>query len=131
MRTDGVDVAPEAIAATRKLIGTRYSQRHLPDSPRVYKSKVRNAQEAHEAIRPADVDRTPESLKSIDPDMWRLYDLVWKRMVASQMEAAEFERTTVDIETADGRTGLRANGSVLTFEGFLALYQKARRTVGR
>ena len=126
MRTDGVDVAPEAIAATRKLIGSRYSQRHLPDSPRIYKSKTRNAQEAHEAIRPADVDRAPESLKSIEPDMWRLYDLIWKRMVASQMEAAEFERTTIDIETADGRTGLRANGSVLTFEGFLALYQEGK-----
>ena len=130
MRTDGVDVAPEAVAATRKLIGTRYTQRHLPDSPRVYKSKARNAQEAHEAIRPSDVERTPESLKSIEPDMWRLYDLVWKRMVASQMEAAEFERTTIDIETADGRTGLRANGSVLTFDGFLALYQEGKDDAG-
>jgi len=126
MRTDGVDVAPEALAQTRKLIGTRFSQRHLPDAPRVYKSKTRNAQEAHEAIRPTDVERAPETLKHIEPDMLRLYDLVWKRMVASQMEAAEFERTTIDIETADGRTGLRANGSVLTFDGFLALYQEGR-----
>ena len=126
MRTDGVDVAPEALAATRKLIGNRYSKRHLPDAPRVYKSKTRNAQEAHEAIRPADVDRLPESLSTLEPDMARLYDLIWKRMVASQMEAAEFERTTIDIETADGRTGLRATGSVLTFDGFLALYQEGR-----
>ena len=130
MRTDGVDVAPEAIAATRKLIGSRYSKRHLPDSPRVYKSKARNAQEAHEAIRPSDVDRAPESVKNIEPDMWKLYDLIWKRMVASQMEAAEFERTTIDIETADGRIGLRANGSVLTFDGFLALYQEGKDDAG-
>ncbi len=126
MRTDGVDVAPEALTATRKLIGKRFSQRHMPDAPRMYKSKTRNAQEAHEAIRPTDVERTPESLRDLDPDMARLYDLIWKRLVASQMEAAEFERTTVDIETGDGRTGLRANGSVLTFDGFLALYQEGR-----
>ncbi len=124
MRTDGVDVAPEALAATRKLIVNRYSDRHLPEKAREYKSKTRNAQEAHEAIRPTDVERTPDSLKHIEPDMLRLYDLVWKRMVASQMEAAEFERTTIDIETADSRTGLRATGSVLTFDGFLALYQE-------
>ena len=126
MRTDGVDVAPEALAQTRKLIAKNFSAKHLPASPRVYKSKTRNAQEAHEAIRPADVDRTPESLKSLEPDMLRLYDLVWKRMVASQMESAEFERTTVDIETPDGRTGLRANGSVQIFDGFLVLYQEGR-----
>jgi DNA topoisomerase-1 len=126
MRTDGVDVAPEALAQTRKLIASRYSARHLPDGPRVYKSKTRNAQEAHEAIRPTDVERTPDSLRGLDGDMFRLYDLIWKRMVASQMEAAEFERTTIDIETRDGRTGLRATGSVLTFDGFLALYQEGR-----
>ncbi len=126
MRTDGVDVAPEALTQTRKLIASRYSARHLPDGPRVYKSKARNAQEAHEAIRPTDVERTPDSLRGLDGDMYRLYDLIWKRMVASQMEAAEFERTTIDIETRDGRTGLRATGSVLTFDGFLALYQEGR-----
>jgi DNA topoisomerase-1 len=126
MRTDGVDVAPEALTQTRKLIASRYSARHLPDAPRVYKSKTRNAQEAHEAIRPTDVERTPDTLRGLDSDMYRLYDLIWKRMVASQMEAAEFERTTIDIETSDGRTGLRATGSVLTFEGFLALYQEGR-----
>ena len=126
MRTDGVDVAPEALAQTRKLIGSRFSARHLPATPRVYKSKTRNAQEAHEAIRPADLERTPEMLQGLEPDMLRLYDLIWKRMVASQMEAAEFERTTIDIETPDGRTGLRANGSVMTFDGFLVLYQEGR-----
>ena len=126
MRTDGVDIAPEAMTQTRKLIGKRFSDRHLPSAPRIYKSKSRNAQEAHEAIRPTDVDRAPEMLRDIEPDMARLYDLVWKRLVASQMEAAEFERTTIDIETPDGRTGLRANGSVLMFEGFLALYQEGR-----
>ena len=126
MRTDGVDIAPEAMTQTRKLIGKRFSDRHLPSAPRIYKSKSRNAQEAHEAIRPTDVDRAPEMLRDIEPDMARLYDLIWKRLVASQMEAAEFERTTIDIETPDGRTGLRANGSVLMFEGFLALYQEGR-----
>ena len=126
MRTDGVDVAPEALAQTRKLIGSRYSGRHLPPSPRIYKSKTRNAQEAHEAIRPSDVERTPESLRGLEPDMLRLYDLIWKRMVASQMESAEFERTTVDIETPDRQVALRANGSVMIFDGFLALYQEGR-----
>ena len=126
MRTDGVDVAPEALAQTRKLIASRYSARHLPQAPRVYKSKTRNAQEAHEAIRPTDVERTPDSLRGLDGDMLRLYDLIWKRMVASQMEAAEFERTTIDIETRDGRTSLRATGSVLIFDGFLTLYQEGR-----
>ncbi|MCE9648748.1 MAG: type I DNA topoisomerase [Parvibaculum sp.] len=126
MRTDGVDVAPEALTQTRKLIGSRFSQKHLPSAPRLYKSKTRNAQEAHEAIRPTDVERTPETLRNLEPDMARLYDLVWKRMVASQMEAAEFERTAIDIETPDGRTSLRANGSVLIFDGFLALYQEGR-----
>jgi DNA topoisomerase-1 len=130
MRTDGVDVAPEALAATRKLIAKRFTDRHLPDKAREYKSKTRNAQEAHEAIRPTDVERTPDRLKDVEPDMARLYDLIWKRMVASQMEAAEFERTTIDIETADRRTGLRANGSVLTFDGFLVLYQEGRDDAG-
>ncbi|MEQ1867960.1 MAG: type I DNA topoisomerase, partial [Micropepsaceae bacterium] len=87
MRTDGVDIAPEAMTQTRKLIGKRFSDRHLPSAPRIYKSKSRNAQEAHEAIRPTDVDRAPEMLRDIEPDMARLYDLIWKRLVASQMEA--------------------------------------------
>ncbi|MBI1211035.1 MAG: type I DNA topoisomerase [Alphaproteobacteria bacterium] len=131
MRTDGVDVTPEAIAQTRKLIGNRFSDRHVPETPRVYKVKAKNAQEAHEAIRPTDLERTPDDVaRVIEPDMARLYELIWKRMVASQMESAEFERTTIDIETGDNRTGLRATGSVLTFDGFLALYQEGQDDAG-
>ena len=131
MRTDGVDVAPEAIAQTRQLIGKRFSARHVPQSPRVYKVKAKNAQEAHEAIRPTDMERTPEMIaRTVEPEMARLYELVWKRMMASQMESAEFERTTIDIETGDGRTGLRANGSILMFDGFLALYQEGKDDSG-
>ena len=127
MRTDGVDVTPEAIAQARNLIGKRFSKRHVPDTARVYKVKAKNAQEAHEAIRPTDLERTPEEIaRIIEPDMARLYDLIWKRMMASQMESAEFERTTIDIETGDHKTGLRATGSVLTFDGFLALYQEGK-----
>ncbi len=131
MRTDGVDVAPEAITQTRQQIGKRFSARHVPQSPRIYKVKARNAQEAHEAIRPTDMERTPESVaRTVEPDMARLYELVWKRMMASQMESAEFERTTIDIETGDKRTGLRANGSILIFDGFLALYQEGKDDSG-
>ncbi len=127
MRTDGVDVAPEAIGQARQLIAKRFSQRHVPQTARIYKVKARNAQEAHEAIRPTDLARTPESVaRTVEPDMARLYELVWKRMMASQMESAEFERTTIEIESSDTKTGLRANGSILTFDGFLALYQEGR-----
>jgi DNA topoisomerase-1 len=131
MRTDGVDVTPEAIAQTRKLIANRFSARHVPQSERIYKVKAKNAQEAHEAIRPTELERTPEDIaRTVEPDMARLYELIWKRMVASQMESAEFERTTIDIETDDGKQGLRATGSVLTFDGFLALYQEGRDDAG-
>ncbi|MFD1331576.1 type I DNA topoisomerase [Methylopila musalis] len=129
MRTDGVDMAPEAVSAVRSLIGSDYGARYLPGSPRRYTVKAKNAQEAHEAVRPTDPRRTPrEMARRLDDDQARLYELIWKRTVASQMESAEVERTTVDIAaTGSGRPiELRATGTVVTFDGFLALYQEGR-----
>ena len=123
MRTDGMDLAPEALRDIRATVAKRFGDRYLPDSPRVYKSKAKNAQEAHEAIRPTDPARAPETLR-LSGDLARLYELIWKRTVACQMEAAVMERTTVDI-AADG-VGLRATGSVVTFDGFLKLYEEGR-----
>ncbi len=126
MRTDGVDMAPEAIAATRNAILKNFGEPYLPSSPRHYTTKAKNAQEAHEAIRPTELSRHPAGLrKSLDADQWALYELIWKRTIASQMESAELERTTADIGT-DGRDGkhysFRANGSVVKFDGFLKVY---------
>jgi DNA topoisomerase I len=133
MRTDGVDVAPEAITAARRVIGSDYGDRYIPESPRRYETKAKNAQEAHEAIRPTDVTRRPKSARSfLDSDQARLYELIWLRMVASQMESAELERTTADIaatviipEQHQRRIiDLRATGTVIKFDGFLTLYQE-------
>jgi DNA topoisomerase I len=128
MRTDGVDIAPEGIAAARNVILQQYGEPFLPSAPRQYTTKAKNAQEAHEAIRPTDMGRLPASLKPVlDDDQFALYDLIWKRTVASQMESAEFERTTADLAATgqDGkRYGFRANGSVVKFEGFLKVYNE-------
>ena len=98
MRTDGVQMAPEAIAAARSAIGTEFGEHYLPEKPRHYKTKAKNAQEAHEAIRPTDFSRTPATVRQyLDADQARLYELIWKRTIASQMEPAEIERTTVEI----------------------------------
>ena len=129
MRTDGVDMAPEAVTAVRSLIGSDYGDRYLPSSPRRYTTKAKNAQEAHEAVRPTDPRRTPKEMaRRLDDDQAKLYELIWKRTVASQMESAEVERTTVDISAngSDRRIELRATGTVVTFDGFLALYQEGR-----
>jgi DNA topoisomerase-1 len=129
MRTDGVSIAPEAIPAVRKVIGEDYGNDYVPSAPRQYTSKAKNAQEAHEAIRPTDVSRRPAKLKArLDNDQYRLYELIWMRTVASQMESAELERTTVDITAKAGsRTlDLRASGQVVKFDGFLAVYQEGR-----
>jgi DNA topoisomerase-1 len=129
MRTDGVQIADEAIASARKVIGGEFGQRYLPHAPRVYRTKAKNAQEAHEAIRPTDMARHPDRVgRRLDPDQAKLYELIWKRTIASQMESAEIERTTVDIlATSDGRKlDLRAVGSVVKFDGFLKLYQEDR-----
>ncbi|CEJ13178.1 DNA topoisomerase 1 [bacterium YEK0313] len=135
MRTDGVDVAPEAVAEIRSLIGKDFGARYVPGAPRKYTSKVKNAQEAHEAIRPTDVRRHPRDVaRFLEPEQARLYELIWKRTVASQMESAELERTTVDIIATVGGLGsslgrkldLRATGQVVKFDGFLTLYTEDR-----
>jgi len=130
MRTDGVQMAPEAIAAARKLAGERYGADYVPASPRHYAVKAKNAQEAHEAIRPTDFFRSPEKVAPyLDKDQLQLYTLIWQRALASQMASAEIERTTVDIiaRSSDGAEGaLRATGSVTRFDGFLAAYKDSR-----
>src|SRR5215468_1277966 len=128
MRTDGVQIADEAIAAIRKMIGSSYGQKYLPDAPRRYQVKAKNAQEAHEAIRPTDPTLRPQDVKRhLDADQARLYELIWQRAMASQMESAELERTTVDIEAkvAARLLELRATGTVIKFDGFLTLYQES------
>ena len=130
MRTDGVQIIPEAIATIRTLIASDFGSRYVPSSPRVYKSKAKNAQEAHEAVRPTDVSRTPKDIgRHLERDMARLYELIWQRAVASQMASAELEQTAADIATT-GRDGkayrLRATGSVVTFDGFMKLYEEGR-----
>ncbi len=130
MRTDGVTIIPEAVAEIRKLVEHDYSKRYLPPFIREYKAKAKNAQEAHEAIRPTDVRRKPDEVaRYVERDQARLYELIWKRAVASQMASAELEQTTAEIGVPgrDGKAyGLRATGSVVLFEGFLKLYEEGR-----
>ncbi len=127
MRTDGVTVSKEAVDEARDFIGGNFGKTYVPAAPRQYKTKSKNAQEAHEAIRPTDVSRTPDSVASfLDNDMRRLYELVWKRMVASQMESAIFDQLIVDIASTDKQAVLRTSGSVVKFDGFLKLYQEGR-----
>jgi DNA topoisomerase-1 len=128
MRTDGIDIAPEAITDIRNMIGKNYGKGYVPASPRSYQNKSKNAQEAHEAVRPTNPSRTPaEVAKYVDRDQARLYELIWNRAVASQMENAELERTTVDIAAKNGARviDLRATGQVVKFDGFLTLYQES------
>jgi DNA topoisomerase-1 len=125
MRTDGVQMAPEAISGARDTIAKEFGARYLPEKPRHYTTKAKNAQEAHEAIRPTDFNRTPaEMRKYLDADQARLYEIIWQRAIASQMQPAEIERTTVEIEARNGAkvAGLRAVGSVTRFDGFIAAY---------
>ncbi len=128
MRTDGVDMAPEAIAAARNAILKIFGEPYVPPTARVYKTKAKNAQEAHEAIRPTDLARHPDQVrKELDGEQMALYDLIWKRTIASQMESAELERTTADIGTTghDGKHyAFRATGSVVKFDGFLRAYNE-------
>ena len=128
MRTDGVDMDGSAIAAARRVIGKEFGDKYVPGVPRKYTVKAKNAQEAHEAIRPTDLGRLPAYvIKALEPEQARLYELIWKRTIASQMESAEMERTTVDIAAKVGaRTlDLRATGQVVLFDGFLTLYQES------
>lgn len=130
MRTDGVQIVPEAIASIRSEVAADFGKKYVAPFVREYKTKAKNAQEAHEAIRPTDVARKPDMVaKHLDKDQARLYELIWKRAVASQMASAELEQTTAQIKV-EGRDGksyeLRASGSVLLFEGFLKLYEEGR-----
>jgi DNA topoisomerase I len=120
MRTDGVQMDHSAISAARKTIGDRFDSGYLPEKPRVYQTKAKNAQEAHEAIRPTDFSKD----KAGSGDHGRLYDLIYKRAMASQMASARMERTTVDMLDGTGQTGLRATGQVMKFPGFLAVYEE-------
>ena len=125
MRTDGIEISKEAIDDCRGFIKKDIGDKYLPKDIRSYSGKkAKNAQEAHEAIRPTDINRTPSSLRSIlDRDQIKLYELIWNRTVASQMESAEFERTIVDISNETKNTSFRANGSVEKFDGFLKIYK--------
>jgi DNA topoisomerase I len=128
MRTDGVQIVPEAIAAARRLVTKLYGDRYVPSSPREYETKAKNAQEAHEAIRPTDFSKDPECVsRYLEDDAARLYKLIWQRTLASQASSAEIERTTVDIDVTgkDGKHyGMRATGSVIRFDGFLRIYEE-------
>jgi len=127
MRTDGLTMAGEAIAEARRVIGKRYGDRYVPGVPRAYTSKAKNAQEAHEAIRPTSFDRSPDQVaRFLDGDQLKLYDIIWKRAIASQMESAELERTTVDVTSDDKQVTFRATGTVTLFDGFLTLYQEGK-----
>ncbi|MEC3862032.1 type I DNA topoisomerase [Mesobacterium sp. TK19101] len=126
MRTDGIDMAREAVDACRAAIKDRYGAEYVPGKPRIYKNKAKNAQEAHECIRPTEMAADVERLRLSDPDQRKLYDLIWKRTLACQMESARLERTTVDIGSADGQVGLRATGQVVLFDGFLRVYEEGR-----
>ncbi|THD50099.1 MAG: type I DNA topoisomerase [Bradyrhizobium sp.] len=129
MRTDGVDLAPEAITGARKVIAKDFGDQYVPGAPRKYTVKAKNAQEAHEAIRPTNMTLRPrEAARHLEPDQAKLYELIWNRTLASQMESAELERTTVDILADAGKRRLefRATGQVVRFPGFLALYQEGR-----
>jgi DNA topoisomerase-1 len=125
MRTDGLSVSPEGIAQAREVIGDRFGPAYVPEQPRYYKTKAKNAQEAHEAIRPTNMTRAPETLR-LEGDLQKLYELIWKRTIASQMESARLDRTTVEIEEPSGQTALRATGQVVAFDGFMAVYEEGR-----
>ena len=126
MRTDGVSMSQDAIGALRDVIGSKFGSSYLPNQPRVYKTKAKNAQEAHEAIRPTDFERTPDAMRArLGADEARLYELIWQRAMASQMESARLRQMAVTIE-ADDKALLRATGSVVVFDGFMKLYQEGR-----
>ncbi|WP_270729406.1 type I DNA topoisomerase [Shimia sp. Alg240-R146] len=126
MRTDGIDMAPEAVAEARDTISALYGPEYVPEKPRIYKNKAKNAQEAHECIRPTEMMRKPADLKVSEEDQRKLYDLIWKRTLACQMEGARMERTTVDIASDDAQIELRATGQVVMFDGFMRVYEEGR-----
>ncbi len=131
MRTDGVQMSSEAIFALRDEIASIYGSQYLPEKPRFYKTKAANAQEAHEAIRPTSFKRHPQDIQPyLDYDQFRLYDLIWKRSVASQMASAELDQTTVKITNKNNSIELRSNGSVIIFDGFRRAYFESRDETG-
>ncbi len=126
MRTDSTQVEASALAACRTIIDKTYGNKYLPENPRQYKTKAKNAQEAHEAIRPTDLVRKPQDVSQyLDKDLSRLYELIWKRMMASQMASAEMDQTAVDVTNQGKDIILRATGSILAFDGFLTLYRES------
>jgi len=129
MRTDGVSMDIGAMNAVRGAISGKFGDKYVPEKPRFYSVKAKNAQEAHEAIRPTDIMREPKSLR-LEPDMAKLYELIWKRTMASQMENVVLERTTIDFEASDNKTTLRATGQVILFDGYYALYQEGKDDEG-
>ncbi|WP_372989732.1 type I DNA topoisomerase [Sulfitobacter sp.] len=129
MRTDGIDMAPEAMTMARDAIKERFGAEYVPSAPRIYKNKAKNAQEAHECIRPTDMAKDAAALKLTEADQRKLYDLIWKRTLACQMESARLERTTVEIGSKDEQVGLRATGQVVQFDGFLRVYEEGRDDV--
>lgn len=127
MRTDSVTLANEAIANIRSFIQKTYGDKHLPGSPRTYKSSTKNAQEAHEAIRPTDFSRSPTAIQSyLEGALFKLYDLIWKRTVASQMESAVIDQVGIDFSNQDRSIILRATGSTISFDGFLKVYEEGK-----
>jgi DNA topoisomerase-1 len=129
MRTDGIELDQSAIKGARSVIEAEYGKNYVPGAPRVYKNKSKHAQEAHEAVRPTDLSRKPSDVsKFLEADQAKLYELIWVRTIASQMESAELERTTVDIKAKAGarELDLRATGTVVKFDGFLAVYQEGQ-----
>lgn len=125
MRTDAVSVVPEAVSAARNLIEKRFGKEYLPEKPRMYQSKIKNAQEAHEAIRPTDPLRTPEQVKKyLADDQFKLYELIWKRLIASQMANVILDQVAADVESTDGYARLRATGSTVRFDGFYKVYHE-------
>ncbi|MBV8651476.1 MAG: type I DNA topoisomerase, partial [Alphaproteobacteria bacterium] len=131
MRTDGVALSTDAIGAARSLIEQEYGANYRPGEPRIYKSQAKNAQEAHEAIRPTDLFRRPAAVaRALESEQLALYELIWKRTVASQMASAVLDQVAIDIASADRQIVLRATGSVVVFDGFLKVYQEDRDDIG-
>ncbi|MBU6459443.1 MAG: type I DNA topoisomerase [Proteobacteria bacterium] len=130
MRTDSSNLASEAISEIRSYIGRQFESSYLPSEPNVYKSKSKNAQEAHEAIRPTSVERTPDDVREyLSPEQLKLYEMIWKRTVSSQMSPAQFDTVAVDLSLGDDLAVFRANGQTLIFPGFISVYQEDEEEV--
>ena len=127
MRTDSVVMGKDAINQVRDFVSKTYGQDYLPDTPRVYKSKAKNAQEAHECIRPTNIDLTPKEIKQfITGEEYKLYEIIWQRAVSSQMASAILDQVAVDIISEDKKNTLRTNGSTIKFPGMYKVYQEAK-----